>query len=65
MSKTTSEAMQNLVGAGEDPNGRRSRATAMLPMMAVQAAAIAPHVCRRRYALSMLHLCMRMGVEGW
>eukprot|EP00957_Ditylum_brightwellii_P070344 5343708-Ditylum_brightwellii.AAC.1 len=41
-SKTTSDARQNLVGAGEDPKGRRRRATAMFLTTTMHAAVILP-----------------------
>eukprot|EP00957_Ditylum_brightwellii_P062731 4760661-Ditylum_brightwellii.AAC.1 len=63
-SKTTSDARQNLVGAGEEPKGRRSRATAMFLTTAMHAAAILPRVCSRLYAFSISHLCIKMQVDG-
>eukprot|EP00957_Ditylum_brightwellii_P110609 8436152-Ditylum_brightwellii.AAC.2 len=63
-SKTTSDARQNLVGAGEELKGSRRRATAMFRTTAMHAAAILPCMWRRRYAFLILHLCIKMGVVG-
>eukprot|EP00957_Ditylum_brightwellii_P105458 8039394-Ditylum_brightwellii.AAC.2 len=60
MSKTVSDARQNFVGAGDEPNGSRSNAIAKWPTIAMHAAAIHPHVWSLRYALSMSHLWSRM-----